>query len=73
MGRRSHQRLRDFDCNFQTHLCIKRTVPSYESLQSFAIDQLHCVVAVSAIVRSAEVVNSGNVWMPQRGRGAGFT
>src|SRR4029453_5351083 len=52
---------------------MKRTVLAYESFQSFALDQLHCVIAVSAILRSAEMVNSSNVWMPQRGRGAGFT
>jgi hypothetical protein len=72
VGCRSHQRPRDLDGNFQNQFCFKRTIPAHASLQGFALDQLHCVETAAAIGRSTELINSGDIRMPQSSGGAGF-
>jgi hypothetical protein len=72
VGRRSHQCPRDLNRNFQSLFCIKRTIPPYASPEGFALDQLHRVIAVTAIRRSAELEDGGHIRMPQDSRGTGF-
>ena len=71
--RSSHQSPADLNRDFQNQFCIKRAVPPYASLQGFALDQLHCVIAATAIGRSAELKNGSHIRMPQGSRSAGLT
>ena len=73
VGCRSHQCPRDLDRNFQSRFCIERTISPHAGFQSFALDYLHRVIAVTGIRRSAELEHTGHIRMPQGSCGAGFT
>ena len=72
VGRRSHQRTRDLNRNFQRLLCVKRTILTYASPQRFPFDQFHRVIAVSAIWGSTKLENGSYIWVPKGSRGSGL-